>query len=94
MAAGDPEINKRTWQTVIEEITKLKEGEKQQRWIRVEQDPAFDGIRKVLVMETRPDQFLRVFEQGTVSTNVYLRRLHNFALGMNWIAWPVLPKNQ
>jgi integrase len=31
---------------------------------------------------------------GTVSTNVYLRRLHNFCVDMNWLPWPLLPKRQ
>jgi hypothetical protein len=25
---------------------------------------------------------------GKVPTNVYLRRLHNFALDMKWLPWP------
>jgi len=29
---------------------------------------------------------------GTVSTNVYLRRLHNFCVDMNWLPWPLVPK--
>jgi hypothetical protein len=29
---------------------------------------------------------------GTISTNMFLRRLHNFAVGMHWLPWPVLPK--
>ena len=31
-------------------------------------------------------------ETGKVSTNIYLRRIHNFALGMNWLPVPVLAK--
>ena len=31
---------------------------------------------------------------GTVSTNVYLRRLHNFCVDMNWLPWPLVPKRQ
>jgi integrase len=31
-------------------------------------------------------------EVGTVSTNVFLRRVHNFALDMGWLPWPVIPK--
>ena len=27
-----------------------------------------------------------------MSTNLYLRRIHNFALDMSWLPWPVLPK--
>ena len=33
-------------------------------------------------------------ESGTVSTNLYLRRLHNFALDMNWLPWPILSKKR
>lgn len=94
LAVTDPAINQRTWQVVIEEITKLKRAENQQRWLRAAQDSAFDSIRKVVVLETRPEHFLRVLEAGTVSTNVFLRRLHNFALDMTWLPWPVLPKKQ
>lgn len=37
---------------------------------------------------------MKVLQQGTVSTNVYLRRLHNFCLDMNWLPWPIIPKRQ
>ncbi len=37
---------------------------------------------------------LRVLQTGTVSTNVYLRRLHNFCVDMNWLPWPLVPKRQ
>jgi hypothetical protein len=46
------------------------------------------------ILETRPEHFLRVLEAGKVSTNVYLRRIHNFALDMTWLPWPVLPKKR
>ncbi len=94
LAVSDPLINERTWQTVIEEIIKLKKAENQLRWARAAQDHAFDIIRSVLVLDTRPEHFLRVLEAGTVSTNVFLRRLHNFALDMTWLAWPIIPKKQ
>jgi integrase len=31
---------------------------------------------------------------GKVSTNVYLRRLHNFCVDLNWLPWPLIPKRQ
>jgi hypothetical protein len=37
---------------------------------------------------------VRVLERGRVATNVFLRRVHNFALDMGWLPWPVLPKKQ
>jgi integrase len=36
----------------------------------------------------------RLFRRGSVSTNVCLRRIHNFALGMGWLPWPVIPQKQ
>jgi hypothetical protein len=35
---------------------------------------------------------LDVLKKGSVSTNVFLRRAHNYAIGMHWLPWPVLPK--
>ena len=32
--------------------------------------------------------------KGSVSTNVFLRRIHNFALDMNWIPRSIIPKRQ
>ncbi len=33
-------------------------------------------------------------QTGKVSTNVSLRRLHNFCVDMNWLPWPLIPKRQ
>ena len=57
-------------------------------------DKAFDLIRNLPILETQSAHFLKVLELGKVSTNVYLRRIHNFALDMNWLPWPILPKRQ
>jgi len=45
LAAGDPEISRRTWQMVMEEIIKTKHDETQERWVRASQDHAFNLIR-------------------------------------------------
>ena len=76
------------------EIIKTKTGETLHRWETVIKDGAFDLIRDGLILETNADLLLRVLQEGTVSTNVYLRRLHNFALDMGWLPWPALPKRQ
>ncbi len=48
----------------------------------------------MVVLETMAEHFLKVLEHGSVSTNIYLRRIHNFAMDMGWLAWPVLPKKR
>jgi len=94
LAASDSETLSRTWQTVFDEIVKTKQSETKARWLRASADRAFEKIKTVTLFETRAEHFLRVLERGSVSTNVYLRRLHNFALGMNWLLAPVLPRKQ
>ena len=94
LAVGDPEITRRTWRAVLTEIIKLKHDATQQRWINASKDHAFDLIRDLPIFETQADHFLRVLERGRVATNVFLRRVHNFALDMGWLPWPVLPKKQ
>ena len=94
LVASDPSIATRTWQFVMDEMAKLKEGPTLVRWDRATRDKAFDVIRSLPVLETRPEHFIRALEMGTVSTNVFLRRLHNFALDMTWLPWPVIVKRQ
>jgi len=92
--AGDPAAGTRTWQTVMDELVKLKRNANQRRWLTAIKEKAFDSLRDLPILETRSEHFLKVLEQGSVSTNNYLRRLHNFALDMSWLPWPVLPKRQ
>ena len=94
LAASDPQIATRNWQFVMDEMVKLKKGETQHRWQSAIKDKAFNLIRHLPILETRPEHFLRVLETGKVSTNVYLRRIHNFALDMTWLPWPVIVKRQ
>jgi integrase len=93
-AAADPDAPTRTWRFVFAEIIKSKAGPTASRWVTAEKDGAFDSIRDLPLVETRAEHFLKVLETGTVSTNVYLRRLHNFSLDLGWLPWPVLPKKR
>jgi integrase len=94
LMASDPLIVKRSWQHVMEEIFKTKQGSTLDRWQRAAKDKAFDSIRSVALIETQAEHLFRVLEKGTVSTNVHLRKLHNFCLAMNWLPWPIIPKKQ
>lgn len=79
---------------MFEQITKAKRGETRDRWERAAKDPAFEKLSELKLSETTAEHFLSALETGTISTNVYLRRAHNFALSVNWLLAPVLPKNQ
>ena len=80
MAASDPLVSKRTWQSPMDEMTRTKTGPTRIRHERAMMDAAFDTIRNRPIVETNSGHFLDVLAAGTVSTNVFLRRIHNFAL--------------
>jgi hypothetical protein len=94
LAASDPAVVERTWQIVMEAIMNGKQGPTHERWQRAIKDPAFDSIRNRRILDTRAEQFWSVLKNGSVSTNVFLRRLHNLALDMSWLPWPIIPKKQ
>jgi integrase len=94
LSGTDPEAAKRTWKFVMDEMTATKTGETHYRHVNAMKDVAFDLIRDVPLLETRAEHILKVLRTGTVSTNIYLRRLHNFALDMNWLPKSVLPRKQ
>jgi len=89
---GDPALAARTWQTVMEQIVSLKSGETHLRWEAAIRDKAMDVIRHRKLIETVAEHFFAALKAGTVSSHVYLRRIHNFAVNMHWLPWPILPK--
>ena len=76
----------------MEQIVSMKTGPTGERWKYAIIDKAFDLIRNRKLFQTTAEHFLAVLKAGSVTTNVYLRRIHNFAVGMHWLPWPVLPK--
>jgi integrase len=78
----------------MDALAKLKTGVTRERYLRAFRARTMDSIRNVPILLTKAEQFLRLLEKGSVATNVFLRRIHNFALDMNWLPWPVIPKRQ
>ncbi len=94
MNGADPKLVTRTWQEVMEGIVAQKSDETRRRWEVAIKDRNFDCIRNRPVAETRPEHFIKALSDGKVSSNVYLRRVHNHALGMDWLLKPVIPRLQ
>ena len=94
LAAADPALADRTWRNAAEALVKTKHGENAQRWERALKDKALRRVLDLPLIQTRADHFLTALTAGTVSTNVFLRRLHNFAIGFGWLLSPVLPPKQ
>lgn len=94
MAGKDPKLTQRTWQDVMKEIEKRGGEATRKRASWATRCKSFDSIRHMPLVETTPEDFLKVLESGKNSTNHYLRRYHNEALGLGWLPWPVLPKKK
>ena len=91
---SDPAYATRTWQQVMDEMARQKKGETQKRWERAMRETPFDLVRKKTLVETRAQDFLDVLASGAVCTNVFLRRLHNYALEMDWLPKGIVPRRQ
>ncbi|HTI98996.1 MAG TPA: hypothetical protein VL527_08935 [Dongiaceae bacterium] len=95
-SCSDPDAKKRTWAWVFEEVlkTKSQDTDNYRRWTVALKDRAFASIRTLPLIDTRAEHFLKILHEGTVSTNVFLRRIHSFAVDMAWLARPVIVKRQ
>ena len=78
----------------MEEVAQTKNGATKERWNRAMAEAPFDLIRSRVVIEIRAEHFLDVLSMGTVSTNIFLRRLHNFALDLGWLPAPLVPRKR
>lgn len=90
--AADENYVKRTWADVMAAIIATKTGTTGERWETASRDTAYDLIRNRVVTETPSEIFLEVMRRGGVSTNIFLRRIHNFAVGMDFLLSPVIPR--
>ena len=90
LAASDPALTSRTWQDVLNAIINTKTGDTRYRWETAAKDHAFDPLRTLPLVKTQAEDIFKAISAGTVSTNVYLRRLHNFSLDMGWLLGPVV----
>lgn len=90
LSACDPAWTKRTWQDVINEIQTHGRDSTKDRYQRGFESTAYDNIRQKKLIETTAEDFLTLLKCDQVSIGHYLRRLHNLALGLGWLAVPVL----
>jgi hypothetical protein len=91
LAAHDPKLVTRTWAEVMADLTTHGRESSQTRSSREMRSKPYDLIRNKKLIETTAEDFKAVLAAGGASTNNYLRRLHNLALGLGWLPWPILP---
>jgi len=90
LTASDPAFVERTWQTVMQQLQSRGKDTSRERYASVFKSPSFDGLRNKKLLETTTDDFFAVFKDGKVSIVYFLKRLHNFALSLGWIAIPIV----
>jgi len=90
LSASDPAFVERTWQTVMEQLQSRGKDSSRARYASVFKSPSFDGLRNKKLLETTADDFFAVFKENKVAITYFLKRLHNFALSLGWIALPIV----
>jgi integrase len=91
LSAHDPKILERTWQDVMDEFcSRGKPGTQKDRRLVAQRLPQRQ-LRNMKLVETTADHFIGVLNTGGAMTNAFLRCLHNLALGLGWLPWPILP---
>jgi hypothetical protein len=88
LAGSDSGVATRTWQNALDALVETKHGPTRERWVRAAKEKPLDLVRHKVVIETQAEHLLGCIKSGTVSTNVHLRKLHNFCLAMNWLPCP------
>ena len=93
LAAHDPDIPTRTWQRVMNEMARHGIESTRERCARAVGSIAFDPIRNKPLIETKAEDLLNLIHANGNTVAHYSRRLHNLALNLGWLAWPILSKN-
>ncbi|MEO0454770.1 MAG: tyrosine-type recombinase/integrase [Verrucomicrobiota bacterium] len=91
LAEADPDYAGRDLASVYEYIIAGKSGDDARRWRTAKKDQHIQHLIKKKLIDLTGEDILSTVRAGTVSTNIYLRRAHNFALDMGWIQARILP---
>jgi integrase len=90
LTASDPAFVERTWQVVMEQLQSRGKDSSKERYASVFKSASFNALRNKRLLETTADDFFAVFKEGKVSIIHFLKRLHNFALNVGWMALPIV----
>jgi integrase len=94
LSAKSPEMLSRTWGEIMDDMAIGYKGSTRHRWAKVIASAPFRIIAPLALLNTDSSHFFAVLRhpRAGVSTNVWLRILHNRALDMGWLLAPVLHK--
>ena len=92
LAAHDSKMATRTWQAVMDQMATHGIPSTQLRCARGFRSKAYDPIRNKPLVQTTGENLLAVIHANGNCVAHYLRRLHNLALDLGWLPWPILAK--
>jgi hypothetical protein len=94
LKAHDPQFCERTWSLASDAVKHTYEGPTKARWEKFIRSEPVQGVLETKLIQTTSCHFLAVLNhpEAGVSTNVFLRILHNRALDLGWILQPVIGK--
>ena len=92
LAALDPKMAERTWQAVMDEMATHGIPSTQVRCARGFRSKAYHPIRNKPLVQTTGEDLLAIIHANGNCVAHYLRRLHNLALDLGWLPWPILAK--
>jgi hypothetical protein len=89
-----PEMMSRTWDDVMKEMEQAYHGPTLDRWRTQMKCAAFQGLRKLVLIQTDSSHFLSVLRhpRAGTSTQKWLRIMHNRAMDLGWIMAPVMAR--
>jgi len=92
LAAHDPKMAQRTWQAVMDEMATHGIPTTQARCARGFRSKAYKPIRDKPIVQTTGENLLTIIHANGNCVAHYVRRLHNLALDLGWLPWPILAK--
>jgi hypothetical protein len=92
LAAHDPKMISRTWRQVMGEMATHGIATTRERCARAFRSKAYDPLRHKPLVQTTAEDLLAVLHANGNCVGHYLRRLHNLAVDLGWLAWPILAK--
>src|SRR5713101_9477887 len=91
LAAADPRMTQRTWREIMDQFCSRGRDSTRKRRERAMCCRAFDLIRDQKIVETTADQLREIHARGGAFTKHAVRLMHNLALGLGWLPWPIIP---
>ena len=92
LRAHDSAISQRTWTEVMTAYSERGRDSSRERCRRAFAGRDFDPIRRLLLVDTKAEDLLRVLATGKASVNHYLRRVVHHAEDLNWLPWTVMAR--